>query len=261
MSSYYRQISPTTWEPTEHVQGAWLPTEQHMAPVAGLLTHALEQHAPRPDLQLCRLSFEILGVLGRATTEITCTTVRPGRTIELVEAVMAVGGRTVVRATGWRLSRHDTTGAAGGLPEPLPGPGELSGWDGMARWTGGFIDSLEFVVVPGGEPGHRQVWLRTDIALVENPATPVGDLAEFVKLVDSANGVAARVDPEAWIFPNTDLQLHLWRRPVAGWVGLDTRSTIGTEGVGLTHTVLHDVHGPIGRAEQILTVRPRPAAG
>lgn len=258
VNSYYRQTAPTTWEPTAHVQGAWLPDEQHMAPVAGLITHALEQHQPRPDLQLARLSFEILGVLPRSRTEITCHTTRPGRTIELVEAIMAVGGRPVVRASSWRLSRQDTSSVAGGLPASLPAPEELPDWSGMSHWTGGFIESLEFRVAPGGEPGRQRVWLRTDVDLIESAPAPVGDLAEFVKLVDSANGIAARVDAREWVFPNTDLQIHLWRRPVAGWVGLDARSTIGADGVGLTHTVLHDLNGPVGRAEQILTVRRRP---
>ena len=257
MPSYYRQIGPTTWAPTEHVQGAWLPDEQHMAPVAGLITHALEQHEPRPELQLSRLSFEILGVLPRRTTEISCRTIRPGRTIELVEATMTVADRPVVRASGWRLSRQDTTAVTGGMPDPIPGPDDLPEWSGMSHWTGGFIDSLELRVAPDGEPGRRRVWLRTEVDLVDDPAAPVGELAEYVKLVDSANGIAARVDPRDWVFPNTDLQIHLWRRPAAGWVGLDTRSTIGADGVGLTHTVLHDLAGPVGRAEQILTVRAR----
>jgi len=252
---YYRQVDEHTYEPTEHVQGAWLPDEQHMAPVAGLLCHALEVGSPRPDLQLARLSYEILGVMRRATTHVEIDVVRPGRTIELVTAVMTVGDRPVVRARGWRLSRQDTSSVAGGLPDPLPDPASLAVWDGMTQWKGGYIDSLEFRVVPNGEPGRRRVWCRTDVALLDAPASR---LAEFVKLVDTANGIAARMDPTMWMFPNTDLQIHLWRTPdpVGGWVGFDTTSTIGPDGVGLTHTVLHDLAGPVGRAEQILTVRP-----
>jgi hypothetical protein len=39
-------------------------------------------------------------------------------------------------------------------------------------------------------------------------------------------------------------------------VGLDTTVVFGPDGVGLTSTVLHDAHGPVGRSEQMLTVRP-----
>ena len=258
MAHYYRWIGPTQVEPTEHVQGAWLPSEQHMAPVAGMLTQALESFHPRQDLQLCRLSFEILGVMPREPTEVTVEMVRPGRTIELLEATMRVAGRTVVRARGWRLSRGDSQDVAGGLPEQMPSPEDAEAWEGMDIWSGGFIDSLQFRQVPGGQPGRRRIWLRTDVTLFDSGAPSTSGLAQYVALVDSANGVAARVDPREWMFPNTDLQIHLWRTPEPGWVGLDTTATIGTDGVGLTHTVLHDEQGPVGRAAQILTVRPFP---
>jgi hypothetical protein len=31
--------------------------------------------------------------------------------------------------------------------------------------------------------------------------------------------------------------------------------SFGSDGIGLTSTVLHDLEGPFGRAEQILTIR------
>ncbi len=58
------------------------------------------------------------------------------------------------------------------------------------------------------------------------------------------------------MFPNTDLTVHLYRTPVGDWVGFDTSVSFGPTGVGLTSSILHDVEGPVGRAEQILTVRP-----
>ena len=61
------------------------------------------------------------------------------------------------------------------------------------------------------------------------------------------------------MFPNVDLTIHLFRQPVRGWVGFDTRVTMGPTGLGLTSTTLHDVEGPVGRAEQLLTVREMPA--
>lgn len=34
------------------------------------------------------------------------------------------------------------------------------------------------------------------------------------------------------------------------------RTTYGDDGIGLTSSVLHDIYGPFGRSEQILTLRP-----
>ncbi|MEW3744784.1 thioesterase family protein, partial [Pseudomonas aeruginosa] len=109
--------------------------------------------------------------------------------------------------------------------------------------------------LPGAEPGRTQAWLHTDIGLVDEPAS---DLARFIGLVDTANGVAPRVSPTTWMFPNVDLTIHLYRQPRGDWVGLDTTVIFGADGVGLTTSTLHDVHGPVGRAEQILTVRALP---
>lgn len=65
-----------------------------------------------------------------------------------------------------------------------------------------------------------------------------------------------REQPTEWMFPNVDLTIHLHRQPEGRWTGLDTTVVFGPTGQGLTSTVLHDVNGPVGRAEQILTVRP-----
>jgi hypothetical protein len=36
-------------------------------------------------------------------------------------------------------------------------------------------------------------------------------------------------------------------------LGLETVQQYGSDGIGLTSAVLHDVYGPFGRSEQILT--------
>src|SRR5699024_10992159 len=116
------------------------------------------------------------------------------------------------------------------------------------------IRSLDFRVLPGWEPGRGRAWLRTETAVVAGH--PSSALAQYMSLVDTANGVAVRADPSTVMFVNTDLTAHLVRRPVGPWVGLDTSVTCGADGVGLAASVLHDVAGPLGRAAQTLTVRP-----
>ncbi|MEO3937124.1 thioesterase family protein [Dermatophilaceae bacterium Soc4.6] len=257
-TSYYRRLPGGIYEPSVHVHGAWNDHEQHMAPVSGLLVHAMEEHEPRDDLQLARVTFEILGVIPRGTTEVTVTTIRPGRTIELVEAVLVAGGRPAVRAHAWRMAHGDTAAVAGGAPAPLPAPETWDRWDSRSTWPegGGYLDSLEGWRDPASRPGRGRVWLRTDIDLVEG--TDTSPTAAFVGLVDTANGVVVREDPQAWIYPNIDLSLHLFRQPVGEWVGFDTTVVFGGQGVGLTTSWLFDQQGAVGRAEQILTIRRRP---
>lgn len=256
--AFYRRIDDTTFHPTRHAQGVWREYEQHMGPASGLLAHALETVHPRTDLQLCRISYEILGVIAAGDTEITVEVVKPGRTVEMLQALLTVDGRTAIRATGWRLAAFDTTSVAGGGSAPLAGPHDWPRWAEADRWPGGYIESLDVRMGPDSVPGHGQAWLRTGKTLIDGE--PVSDLVAFTTLVDTANGIAGRLDPRTWMFPNTDLTIHYFRSPRfpdpdEGWVGLDSSAAVGPDGVGLTSTTLHDGYGSVGRAEQILTVR------
>lgn len=257
VASYYTPLGPGRFQPSEHVRGAWNDHEQHMAPVSGLVAHALETHEPRAQMQLARISYDILGLIPAEPTEVDVRTLRPGRTIELLEATVVSGGRPVVRARAWRLAHYDTAAVCGGDAAPMPDPQSLPPWDGPRTWPGGYIASLEGRAAPDNVPGCGRVWLRTDVTLVAG--VKVSPTAAFVGLVDTANGVVVRESPDGWMFPNVDLSIHLFRQPVAGWVGLDTTVTFGATGVGLTSSTLHDSRGPVGRSEQLLTLRPRPA--
>lgn len=251
---YYEQIDEHLYRSTDHAQGAWAADQQHMSPVSGLLMHVIDQCNPRPELMTSRITFDILGVIPAGDVEVRASVLRPGRTIELVEATMVASGRTVVRATAWRLLRSDSDTIAATPLAAMPGPESARPWQGSTVWDGGFIRSVQFKIVPGWQPGRGGAWLRTDVALLES-TVHVSPLARYIGLVDTSNGVASRADPRTLLFPNTDLSIHLFREPVGEWVGLDASVSFGPSGVGLTAAVLHDEQGPIGRAAQTLTLR------
>ncbi|MFF0157918.1 thioesterase family protein [Streptomyces sp. NPDC005263] len=257
--SYYERVDEHHYKPTVHAGGAWDPDEQHFSPLGGLVVHAIDRHlAARPGngLALARISYDILGRLALDECEIRVESVRPGRTIELLEAVVLIAGRPVVRARAWLLATLDTATVAGGPDDRLGGPEALTPWPMTQVWPGGYIASLDVRPLAPPQPGRTTAWVSTRFDLVAGEcASP---LASYVALVDTANGIAARQPPTAWMFPNVDLTLHLHRQPEGRWTGLDTTVTFGPTGQGLTSTVLHDVNGPVGHAQQILTVRPMP---
>lgn len=253
---YYVALGDGRYAPTMHAQGAWSDLEQHMAVVTGLLVHRLERHDPRPDLQWARMSFDILGMIHFAETTVRTRTVRPGRTIELVEAVASTGGRDVVRASAWRLARADTAEVAVVEAPSLPDPGSVPLWSGMQHWGGHFLQTLEFRAEPGDlRPGRGHVWVRTSYPLVAGEETT--DLARWCGMLDVANGIVGRQSPQEWLFPNVDLTLHLHRQPAGPWVGLDTQVSWGASGIGQSSSVVHDEHGAVGTVEQSLTLRKR----
>ena len=257
IGSYYEPAGEGRYKPTTHAGGAWDPDEQHFSPLGGLIVHAIDRFvAERGDrgLVLSRVSFDILGRLALDECEIRVETIRPGRTIELVEAVVLIRDRAVVRARAWLLSTGDTTLVAGGEIRKLTPPEKLSTWTLTDVWPGGYIASVDIRPVAPPQPGRTTAWIGTDLDLVAGqPSSP---LASFVALIDTANGIAVRQDPTEWMFPNVDLTIHLHRQPEGRWTGLDTTVTFGPTGQGVTSTVLHDTQGPVGHAEQMLTVRP-----
>lgn len=257
--SYYTRVAEHRYLPTEHAGGAWNPDEVHFSPLGGLILHEMDLHrrTSSSGAVLSRVSFDILGFLGTGECAIRVETIRPGRTIELVEATATIDGRTVVRARAWFLAAYDTSDVRGGEPDPLPSPAFTDPVPMMTeRWSGGFVASLDVRVVSAPHPGRATVWLSSVHPIVDDE--PIGEHAAFISLIDAANGIAVREPPAEWAFPNVDLTVHLHRRPTGPWVGLDTSVTFGPTGQGVTATVLHDEHGAVGVAHQMLTVRPLP---
>ncbi|MER6447895.1 thioesterase [Streptomyces venezuelae] len=254
--SYYERTGEHRYKPTAHAGGAWNTDEQHFSPLAGLVVHAVDAHlADRPERPaLARISYDILGRIALDECEITVETLRPGRTIELLEATVVIGGRPVVRARAWLLATLDSSSVADSPHERLPAPGELDVWAMEDAWDGGYVSSVEVRRTPPARRGRTAAWVSSPLALVSGE--PSSALASYVALVDTANGIAVQQDPTAWMFPNLDLTIHLHRQPRGPWTGLDTTVSFGPSGQGLTSSVLHDVDGPVGHAEQILTVRP-----
>lgn len=237
---------------TLHSQGAWQPGEQHLAPASGLLLAEVERRLPSDKL-VSRASFDVLGVIEPGEFTVETQIIRPGRTIELVEACMRHGERTSVRARIWRLVGTDTTLVHGVEWSALPLPETMPTLTMSAIWDGGFVASLEARRAADARPGHGRSWIRTRYPLVAGESDP--PVAGFLKLVDTANGLAVREPPGEVFFANVDLTVHFIRQPEAGWVGLDTRVSFGPSGLGETLSVLSDGLGPVGTAAQSLTVR------
>ncbi len=254
--AYFQRLSSTPdgggrFRATEHTGGGWNPAEQHIAPTVGLVAHCLTGDGGPVQ----KLSVEILGVIGIDEVDVSVETVRPGRTIELVEATVTWAGRAVVRARAWRLTGSDTTAAALVAEPALPPREELPAWDMSAGWPGGYIASLEVRHRDAG-PGRAQAWLRSRQELLDGE--DVADPTRFLLLADTANGLVQSPERRRWFYPNVELTAHLFRPPTGAWVGMDTSVSWGPGGHGMTATVLHDEAGPVGRVAQLCTLRPMP---
>ncbi|GAA3929102.1 thioesterase family protein [Microbacterium soli] len=259
VSSYFQRLSETVFEPTEHVGGAWNPGEQHIAPVLGLLAHLVEtEHRERraeSPLILTRVGYDILGVIPMDAFEITAPRVlRPGRTIELVEATLRHGGRAAVTLRAWMLQPGDTSAIAGSPLPRMPERESLPRWRPDDVWPGGAIRSID-ARREAVAAGRSRAWIRPRHPLLEGET--ISPRARMLGMIDFANGIATRVPPERALYPNVDLTATVFREPAGEWFGLDTSVSFGADGTGLTESVLSDEAGPLGTSSQTLTVRSR----
>jgi hypothetical protein len=192
---------------------------------------------------------------------VSAAVVRPGRSVELVEASLADQEGEVMRATAWRLASQPLAlELEPRLPDEPPGHGPGDGDPKDFFPTGadvGYHTAMEYRFVAGSflELGPAVVWMRMRHPLVEGEEpTP---LQRVLVAADSGNGVSASLDYRRYVFINTDLTVHLHRGPETEWVCLDAATRLDSGGVGMSDTLLWDERGRIGRAAQTLLVRER----
>jgi acyl-CoA thioesterase len=256
-TGYFERTGGHTFRATDVVSGAWDLRDQHIAPALGLLAHAVEADCATRrggELVIGRLSYDILGTIPVEEVHLEVDVLRPGRTIELVQATLRHAGRAAVLLRAWLMRPGDTTGLHGTPLPRIPGPEDMPAWDPSTVWPGGFIASVEVRRVQV-EPGRGAFWVRTPVPLIGGEE--VSTLARAVGLLDIANGMTVRAQPSEVAFPNLDLTAHFFAQPRGDWVGFDTSVCFGAGGVGLTTSVIHDLDGPVGTSNQTLTIRPR----
>src|SRR5215470_2121724 len=212
---------------------------------------------PREDMVVARFTTEILSSIPVGEVGARARVARPGRSVQLLDAVLTAGGREVVWARAWRVRRTECPDSGPGLakPPPLPETGTPLAPGG---WVDGYLSAIEWRAVRGafGEPGPATVWARMRYPLVagEEPSP----LERVLAVADSGNGVSSELALRHWLFINPELTVHLFREPAGEWICLDAQSNVAAGGTGLATSVLSDLDGPVGVGAQALLVAPRP---
>jgi hypothetical protein len=229
----YRRLPPhdglEAFESTDGTRSNWDSDIQHGSPPLALMTKTIEESAAGTSLRVGRLTLDILGAIPVVPVTVRTWTARPGTTSDTRDVATdrhppLAEGEPVANAHGW-------LGAPGYL--------ETVGWRTQAT--------------PDG--AAAEVWMSPLVSLVDDE--PVTDVQRLAMIVDSANGVGAALDPDEFLFMNTDTTVHLHRVPKGTDFALRARASIGPDGVGVTTAELFDRDGFVGTSAQTLLVLRR----
>jgi hypothetical protein len=288
--AFYEPAGAGIYLSTPATAGPWSRDAQHGGPPSALAVRAIEQHEPDERQRLGRVAVDILRPIPIGKLSIRTRTIRPGRRVALIEAIMEADGQEVLHARGWRIERPAAPVPAitdGTQAAPLPPSGEGTPPLIFRQEPGGYLASIEWRFLPsdfddvalgagralgsGGTAGAREsaaesprtararaAWARPMIPLLAGEESSA--MARTLLVADSGSGVGAALPATQFLFINVDVTVALPRDPVGDWLLLEAETTIGADGTGLAMTRLSDETGPCGRAWQTLLVAPRSRA-
>jgi hypothetical protein len=240
-------------------RGPWDPIAQHGGAPAAILMRALEQlQDGDTSLQLARVTYELLRPVPLGDLHVSAAVVRPGHKVRLLEASLSTPDYTeVVKARAVLIARAPVSTE----PADLPAPGGIEKLsedtifsDGRQMYVNG---GIEVRMARGHfyEPGPAFAWFRLKMPIVagEQPSA----LQRLVAAADFPNGISSELSWDEYVFINPDLTVYVERKPRGEWIGLDAKTRVVENGVGVAQAVLYDSEGRVGRSLQSLYVARR----
>jgi hypothetical protein len=245
---------------TELTRGPWDPGAQHAGPPSALLGREIERVEGGEEFQVARVTFEILRPVPIGPVRVEAELVRPGRSVQMIEATLSGEAGELMKARAWRIRTSEIEIPEGVMTTPVVPPGPEEGGKPEFFSTGqdvGYHTAMEWRSLKGGflEPGPATLWLRQVCALVEGEQP--SPLQRTLVIADVGNGISAVLDPREYLFINVDLSVHLERMPEGEWICVDAVTRPRSNGIGSAESVLSDGRGRIGRAVQTLLFAER----
>ena len=255
--AYFTRTGEDSFRANDPSRGPWSVDHCHAGPVTGLIARALE-HAV-PDKMLVRLTLDLVRAVPMAGITVRATVGHAGRSVATATAeVRDLDGRLCVAARSMHMVEADipdmptvpvqSPAFADARPGPVPLPGGL--YD--VPMFGDFIEVAYDTASPQGL-GEKTVWMKVPRLLADEAPSAIQALCP---LADCGNALSRNADKDRMTFVNTDLTIHVHRRPCSDWLASRTVSHWQPSGIGLAEATLYDTQGPVGVALQSLMLRP-----
>ncbi len=247
---FFTVLSPHVYEPTTHGIGPWSKDALHGGPPLALAIHELLGANPVPDMTLANVHCDLYGPVPLAPLAFTTTLLRPGKRVALIETTACSGDRTILRALGWQIhteSNRIPTNHRLPVPSFIPSRCPVTPIDAFPCG-----DAIEWRFEEGSfsTPGPAKVYATPKIPLLStgevSPQAIAGLIADF------ANGLAAELSFDAFMFVPPVIDMSFLRVPAAPPLGVSARTFVHNDGIGLTHATLFDEQGVFAYVSQTL---------
>ena len=244
------RIEPTGWS-----HAPWSADTLDGGATAAVLCQQAESLRSDEDLQLARLTVDLLAPVPAAPMTIAAQSVREGRRIQVVDAqLLDATGVVVARSSSLFLRRASTPPFIVHATEPVapPAPAGLKTMPfPMPRPTlMGAQEGRPFRIPTLEEPGGG--WVRTPLDLYEG--IPLSAAARAAAAADRVNAMGSFVLTSNVGAINADITLHFARPPLGEWVAVDVFHRGRGEAQGMLGAHLHDEGGAFGTV--LMSVMP-----
>ncbi|MDX6286271.1 MAG: hypothetical protein QOG53_1756 [Frankiales bacterium] len=250
-----------TYIPAPYTRSPWSTESLHGGAPGALLVGLVERHETDVPMRIVRVSADIVRPVPVRPLTVVLRTVRPGRRVSVVEAVLSAGDDVCMRTTSLLLrdaqiavpTEVPLPADAPPAPSPSESPAAEIEWPFEAFHSVGC--EVRFATGRWMEPGPAFAWIR-----LRHPVLPDEEPSPVQRMVaaaDFSNGVSSVLPFDSWLFVNPDLTVHVHRPAHGEWIGVDATTHLSQLGSGTAVSGLYDVGGRTGWAVQSLLVEPR----
>ncbi len=202
---------------------------------------------------MTRTTMDIPGPIPLVPCRVELETIRPGKKVcHLAATLVGRDGTPYARASAW-LMRIDHDVMAQTNPDRNPPAHHDSGTlVNLSFWgdDGDFGQAVEMLAVEGTPfgGGEATLWTRLTMPLIEGDETNPYAIAAAV--ADFPNGISALRPLEDLSCVNTDVTVYFGRAPIGDWIALRSQTNSSGLGLGMSDSLLYDVCGFVGTANQ-----------
>lgn len=238
------------YEPSGLARNPWFANAVAGGPIAALFGHLIDEAGFGEELEICRLTIDILGIVPRALLTPRIVAVRQGRQAQLNRIELFADDKLVAQAHVL-LARHLDTPAFP-APQPHPAPEEVPEDNFLVGASMAGAIRTRPIMGRVREPGRGVSLMRMDGEVVAGvPASPFAKACLFA---DFGNGVGSATFAHEWSYANLDISVQFFRMPRGDWLLLDAQTEGAGNGHAVAQTVFADADGVYAKGTQTIFV-------